>query len=211
MTRYSNRVLSVLLWFFGGTVYFFLEVAYKTIAEHPERISWTMLALAIVLSIPLERFGAELNDERTNYEAMAEGGYGGGAAYKANGGNGGDGIEADTSSSGNIYVEPGVGGAGADALAPPKKANYGSGGDGGNGGGGGGGGGLGRATARGDDYTFHNERSRGGPGGKGSAGGEGADGCIFLYYQRPESVDSGALVSSDSKYLLDSLGRYIVV
>lgn len=155
--------------------------------------------------------GAELNDEQTNYEAMAEGGYGGGAAYKANGGNGGDGIEADTSSSGDIYVEPGVGGAGADALAPPKKANYGSGGDGGNGGGGGGGGGLGRATARGDDYTFHNERSRGGPGGKGSAGGEGADGCIFLYYQRPESVDSGALVSSDGKYLLDSLGRYIVV
>lgn len=60
MTRYSSRVLSVLLWFFGGTVYFFLEVAYKTIGGHPERISWTMLALAIILSIPLERCGGEL-------------------------------------------------------------------------------------------------------------------------------------------------------
>ena len=37
MTRCSNRVLSMLLWFFGGTVYFFLEVAYKTIGGHPER------------------------------------------------------------------------------------------------------------------------------------------------------------------------------
>ena len=60
MTRYSNRVLSVLLWFFGGTMYFFLEVAYKTIGGHPERISWTMLALAIILSVPLERCGAQL-------------------------------------------------------------------------------------------------------------------------------------------------------
>ena len=59
MNRCSGAV-SVLLWFFGGTMYFFLEVAWKTVGGHPERISWTMLALAIVLSIPLERFGAEL-------------------------------------------------------------------------------------------------------------------------------------------------------
>ena len=56
----GKRVLSMLLWFWGGTVYFLMEVAYKTATGHPERISWTMLVLAIVLSIPLERFGAEL-------------------------------------------------------------------------------------------------------------------------------------------------------
>ena len=60
MTRWGNRVLSMLLWSWGGTVYFLLEVAFKTTTGHPERISWTMLVLAILLSIPLERFGAEL-------------------------------------------------------------------------------------------------------------------------------------------------------
>ena len=56
----GKRVLSMLLWTWGGTVYFLMEVAYKTATGHPERISWTMLVLAILLSIPLERFGAEL-------------------------------------------------------------------------------------------------------------------------------------------------------
>lgn len=57
MTRYSKPVLSGLLWFFGGTLYFLLEVAYKTAVGHPEHISWTMLVLAIVLTIPVERCG----------------------------------------------------------------------------------------------------------------------------------------------------------
>lgn len=60
MTRYSKLVLSVLLWFFGGTVYFLLEVAYKTATGHPERISWTMLVLAIALCVPVERAGYQL-------------------------------------------------------------------------------------------------------------------------------------------------------
>lgn len=60
MTAWSNRVLSVLLWFFGGTLYFLLEVAYKTITGHPDRISWTMLVLAVLLTMPVERCGAEL-------------------------------------------------------------------------------------------------------------------------------------------------------
>ena len=60
MTRYSKPVLSLLLWTWGAAVYFFLEVGYKTITSHPERISWTMLALAIILCIPVERCGAEL-------------------------------------------------------------------------------------------------------------------------------------------------------
>lgn len=60
MTRYRKAVLSVLLWFFGGTVYFLLEVAFKLLTGHPERISWTMLAVAVLLCIPVERCGAEL-------------------------------------------------------------------------------------------------------------------------------------------------------
>ena len=57
MTRYSKPVLSALLWFFGGTLYFLIEVAYKIAVGHPEHISWTMLVLTIVLTIPVERCG----------------------------------------------------------------------------------------------------------------------------------------------------------
>ena len=53
-------VLSMLLWSWGGTVYFLLEVAFKTITGHPERISWTMLVVAILLTIPVERAGEQL-------------------------------------------------------------------------------------------------------------------------------------------------------
>lgn len=60
MTRYSNTIFSILLWFFGGTLYFLIEVAYKTITGHPERISWTMLVVALLLTIPIERCGYEL-------------------------------------------------------------------------------------------------------------------------------------------------------
>ncbi|MGI5963680.1 MAG: putative ABC transporter permease [Lawsonibacter sp.] len=60
MTQYSKPVLSVLLWIFGGTIYFLLEVAFKTLTGHPERISWTMLVVAILLTVPVERCGAQL-------------------------------------------------------------------------------------------------------------------------------------------------------
>lgn len=53
-------VLSILLWFWVGGVYFFGEVIWKTSQGRPETISWTMFVLAIVLAIPLERCGAEL-------------------------------------------------------------------------------------------------------------------------------------------------------
>lgn len=59
MTRAGRWVLSMLLWVFGGTLYFLLEVTYKTVTMHPERISWTMLVLATFLTIPVERCGAE--------------------------------------------------------------------------------------------------------------------------------------------------------
>lgn len=60
MSRAGRWSLSMLLWTWGGAVYFLLEVAYKTATGHPERISWTMLVLAIILCIPVERCGAEL-------------------------------------------------------------------------------------------------------------------------------------------------------
>ena len=60
MTRWSKPVLSLLLWTWGGAVYFFAEVTWKTVRGHPDAISWTMLLVAIILCIPLERFGAEL-------------------------------------------------------------------------------------------------------------------------------------------------------
>ena len=55
-----NTFLSILLWTFGGTLYFFCEIIFKTVNGRPESISWTMLLLAMILCIPLERFGAEL-------------------------------------------------------------------------------------------------------------------------------------------------------
>lgn len=60
MSRAGRRVLSLLLWTFGGTVYFLLEVAWKTFRGEPERISWTMLVVAMLLTVAVERCGAEL-------------------------------------------------------------------------------------------------------------------------------------------------------
>ena len=60
MGKVGCMVLSMLLWSWGGTVYFLLEVAFKTITGHPERISWTMLVVAILLTIPVERAGEQL-------------------------------------------------------------------------------------------------------------------------------------------------------
>ena len=60
MSRAGRWVLSMLLWSWGGTVYYFLEVIWKLLREEPERISWTMLVVAILLCIPVERCGAEL-------------------------------------------------------------------------------------------------------------------------------------------------------
>lgn len=60
VSRYRDPILSMLLWTWGGTLYFFFEVVFKSLTGHPERISWTMLLLALILCIPLERMGAEL-------------------------------------------------------------------------------------------------------------------------------------------------------
>ena len=58
--RAGAALLSLLLWVWTGTLYFFMEVVWKTANGRPESISWTMLLTVIILAIPLERFGAEL-------------------------------------------------------------------------------------------------------------------------------------------------------
>lgn len=58
-SRLSNAVLTMLLCTWGGAVYFLLEVAWKTVSGHPERIHWSMLVVAVILSLALERGGAQ--------------------------------------------------------------------------------------------------------------------------------------------------------
>lgn len=58
-SRLSEYVLTMLLCTWGGAVYFLLEVAWKTVSGHPERIHWSMLVVAVILSLALERGGAQ--------------------------------------------------------------------------------------------------------------------------------------------------------
>lgn len=60
MTKTGQRVLSMLLWSWGGTVYFLLEVAFKTLRGEQEQISWTMLVVAMLLTVAVERCGYQL-------------------------------------------------------------------------------------------------------------------------------------------------------
>ncbi len=60
MTKTGRRVLSMLLWSWGGTVYFLLEVVFKTLRGEPEQISWTMLVVAVILTVAVERCGYQL-------------------------------------------------------------------------------------------------------------------------------------------------------
>ena len=50
-----------------------------------------------------------------------------------------------------------------------------------------------------------------GYGGAGSNGGEGADGCIILFLHSTTAVKTGPLVEANHKWLLDSLGRWLIV
>lgn len=55
MMRLHNALKSVVLWLFGGAVYFLVEVVFKTVTGHAQSISWTMLILAAIICIPLDR------------------------------------------------------------------------------------------------------------------------------------------------------------
>lgn len=105
---------------------------------------------------------------------------------------------------------------GANASAPGKPLQYGKGGSGGNGGGAGSGPGyaLKGESENSSGVTITSSITPGdpGPGGAASPGGPGADGCILLFYKRPASGQAhGPLVTSDQKWLLDSLGRRLIV
>lgn len=67
-SKLSNFLLSLLLWTWGGTLYFFMEVIYKSIIGHSNQISWTMIIVAMILCIPLERLGDELPWEMPMYK-----------------------------------------------------------------------------------------------------------------------------------------------
>lgn len=150
-------------------------------------------------------------------------GIGGGAAVGANGSDGdkGYGRVRSTSQVGwgdySITCNGGTGGKGADAVAPDKVAgNRGTGGRGGHGGGGGGGFGICEASSR--IYTGHSlsitynvNAGTPGPGGNGSDGGEGGDGCVLIYYRKLRTIQAGPLATADGKWLLDKLGRRMIV
>ena len=127
------------------------------------------------------------------------GGGGGGAAYGAAGG----------AAAGSYPYDCGSG-----ATANPHPANpvgsYGSGGAGGNGGGGGGGSGQIKLT-----LTTQGSSGRwtpsGGAAGKASIARDGAPGCVILYYREVTSAQSGAVTDKNRRWLLDRLGRRIIV
>lgn len=103
---------------------------------------------------------------------------------------------------------------GASAAITPKKAKLGRGGRGGYGGGGGSS--IGYAlTGRGNkggDVRLYPQTAIPGVGGSGSAGGEGGDGCIILYYRKPvQQSGRGPVVTQDTKWYLDKLGRRFIV
>ena len=127
--------------------------------------------------------------ESGKIDEWAYGGLGGGAAVGNDGANGGNGMFLS-------YVTGGSGGRGANAspLFPPDILPFGSGGSGGHGGGEGGLGGSGHA----DEWQA--EDGPQGSGGLGSPGQSGANGCILIYFKKPDAyqyrfaVQNGRLI-----------------
>ena len=61
--RLHNALKSIVLWTFGGTLYFLAEVLYKTAIRSAGGISWTMLVLAAILCIPLDTLNERMTWE----------------------------------------------------------------------------------------------------------------------------------------------------
>lgn len=151
---------------------------------------------------------------------IGQGGLGGGAAYKANGGQATDAPDGHAvifTDEAIVTCWGGRGGKGADALPPDKETKqYGRGGAGGNGGGGAGG--TGKAYTRQrikDGLTLKaaelNPVQISGDPGKGSDGGEGADGCIILYYRKFGQTNGGPLVQRGGGLFFDRLNKLFIV
>ena len=142
-------------------------------------------------------------------------GFGGGGAAKGRNGRSANGSIRFQAFGFIPDVEVSSNAAGVSGSAGDDGANYGDGGGGGNGGGG--------AGATGSVSVSFTPSAPSGEstscswsgvwlqGGSGGTGGAGKKGCVILYYRRPKTVQTGPLVTSDSKWLLDSLGRRIIV
>lgn len=135
-------------------------------------------------------------------------GLGGGAAAGAAGTSGTDGRigAGTTSSTRTVYAGAGADGASA-AKTPRKPTLYGQGGRGGYGGGGGGSRGFNASNAS----AISVDRGVGGVGGLGSLGGPGADGCIVLYYRKYAPKRAGWVREKNRLWLIDRLGRRVIV
>ena len=131
-----------------------------------------------------DRVDDTISQEAGSFFATVTAGYGGGAAYGANGGNAERGTLSVTTAGASIHIPQS--GRGANA-ASPQTPNLGQGGSAGHGGGGAGGFGM-PTYARGlladeEDVIVTTDGST--PGGSGSAGTAGGDGCIILSYRIP--------------------------
>jgi len=61
MQRFMRSLLrSMVLWVYGGALYYLAEVIYKTLVGHQAEISWTMLVLGSIISIALDRCNEHL-------------------------------------------------------------------------------------------------------------------------------------------------------
>lgn len=67
---------SVVLWVFGGALYFLCEVVWKLLHGHPESVSWTMLVLAALICIPLDLINERLPWEMPLWQQALLGGLG---------------------------------------------------------------------------------------------------------------------------------------
>ena len=142
-------------------------------------------------------------------------GFGGGGAAKGRNGRSANGSIRFQAFGFNPDVEVRSNATGVSGSAGDDGANYGDGGGGGNGGGGAGA--TGSVSVSFTPSAPSGERTSCSwsgvwlQGGTGGAGGAGKKGCVILYYRRPKVVQTGPLVTSDGKWLLDKLGRRIIV
>lgn len=158
--------------------------------------------------------GAASKDLVNELSSGAGFGLSGGAAVGAKGTNGERGTTGATLSndipSGSCWC--GVGGKGANAVAPEKPSgNRGRGGDGGHGGGGAGGSGFAYTLQTGTVGRIfgYGELRSAGPG-DGSDGAPGGDGVLILYYRTPRELGAGQVVTRDMRFMFDRLGRIFV-
>lgn len=181
----------------------------------PDGRKWTPDRLPVSGTSDWKQSGVQSKDGESEIVAGACFGMSGGAAVGANGANGAAGSTSATLFNGlpSASCWCGVGGKGADAVAPAKPTgNHGQGGGGGHGGGGAGGSGFAYTMQTGsyDKIFGYGELKSAGPG-KGSDGAPGGDGVLILYYRTPRQLGAGQVVTRDLRFMFDRLGRILVV